>query len=313
MNNVGAINAVDKTGTKFNKLIAVERIANYKGNGKTYYKCLCECGNYIYVSNDRIGKAYSCGCETRRSKWKRIDHTGQRFGMLTVKEMLYGYKGKSTYAKCQCDCGNETIAFMGNIKKGATKSCGCYESLSKFNRKNHEKDLTGMKFGHLTVLELTEKRYENHGVGWLCECDCGNICIIRSSSLIRGHTRTCGCGKISKYEEYVEEILNSLDIQYDREFKYIDCRNRYPLPFDFHFIHNNIEYFIETQGQQHYIPVKAWDGEDRLKRTQGNDEIKRQYCIDHNIVLIRLPYTMSKDEMKQEIMNTLNPVTTTVA
>lgn len=39
---------------------------------------------------------------------RRIDHTGKRFGKLVVEEMMYGYRHKKTYAKCRCDCGNET-------------------------------------------------------------------------------------------------------------------------------------------------------------------------------------------------------------
>ena len=49
-------NSIDKTGHKFNMLTTIERLPNYKGNSKTYYKCLCDCGNFHYVSNDNLGK-----------------------------------------------------------------------------------------------------------------------------------------------------------------------------------------------------------------------------------------------------------------
>lgn len=81
-----AWNSIDKTGQKFNMLTAIERLPNYNGNGKTYYKCLCDCGNFHYVSNDNFGKTYSCGCVSKSGSSKRKDYVGQHFGNLTIKK-----------------------------------------------------------------------------------------------------------------------------------------------------------------------------------------------------------------------------------
>lgn len=53
------------------------------------------------------------------------------------------------------------------------------------------KDLTGMRFGQLTVI----KRAENIGdrCAWLCKCDCGNETMVKSIYLTTGDTRSCGC------------------------------------------------------------------------------------------------------------------------
>lgn len=53
------------------------------------------------------------------------------------------------------------------------------------------KDLTGQRFGRLTVIE----RVENHGteVAWKCQCDCGNTTKVSGHNLLRGATRSCGC------------------------------------------------------------------------------------------------------------------------
>ena len=53
-------------------------------------------------------------------------------------------------------------------------------------------DLTGQKFGKLTVIE----RAESSSTGktrWLCECECGNRKIVLRDSLRRGKTISCGC------------------------------------------------------------------------------------------------------------------------
>lgn len=57
--------------------------------------------------------------------------------------------------------------------------------MPKFN------DLTGMRFGRLTVIERVENR-GNYAM-WRCRCDCGGETITRTSSLKNGHTKSCGC------------------------------------------------------------------------------------------------------------------------
>lgn len=57
-------------------------------------------------------------------------------------------------------------------------------------------DLTGKRFGKLTVIERASNRVgkDNRSrVYWLCRCDCGNIKTIEASCLIQGHTKSCGC------------------------------------------------------------------------------------------------------------------------
>lgn len=57
------------------------------------------------------------------------------------------------------------------------------------------KDLTGMRFGKLTVLEYTNKRNLNRNILWRCLCDCGNEIYVATSCLNSGHTKSCGCEK----------------------------------------------------------------------------------------------------------------------
>lgn len=61
---------------------------------------------------------------------KFIDLTGQRFGKLTVVKRVENYTSPSgtTCAKweCKCDCGNTIYSISTPLRKGRTKSCGCY-------------------------------------------------------------------------------------------------------------------------------------------------------------------------------------------
>ena len=54
---------------------------------------------------------------------------GQKFHRLTVierAESTPGNRGKRWL--CQCECGNQTIVRNDSIKKGRSKSCGCYKN-----------------------------------------------------------------------------------------------------------------------------------------------------------------------------------------
>lgn len=59
--------------------------------------------------------------------------------------------------------------------------------------KSRVHDLTGQKFGLLTVIGIadtnTQKTY------WVCKCDCGNMKTVRSDSLLCGSIKSCGCLK----------------------------------------------------------------------------------------------------------------------
>lgn len=55
-------------------------------------------------------------------------------------------------------------------------------------------DLTGQKFGRLTVIKRVENAKDRHA-SWLCKCDCGNEKIICGKSLRSGITLSCGCLK----------------------------------------------------------------------------------------------------------------------
>lgn len=64
-------------------------------------------------------------------------------------------------------------------------------------------DLTGQKYGHLTVIEQAGRK--NGRIAWLCECECGNKTIVTSNALRTGNTKSCGCSL--KYRPTQEDWL----------------------------------------------------------------------------------------------------------
>jgi len=57
-------------------------------------------------------------------------------------------------------------------------------------------DLKNKRFGRLVVLDLSDgyvdEKYKRRG--WVCECDCGNVVLLRGDVIQRENTYGCGCG-----------------------------------------------------------------------------------------------------------------------
>lgn len=122
--------------------------------------------------------------------------TGDRFALLTViKEVPKpeNRKTKGKYYLCQCDCGNQKIIDKKGLVSGRVQSCGCLRA--KRVSEAITIDLTGQRFGRLTVLEKVDYKDtpQKCEAKWRCQCDCGNIVEVRGTSLRKGATQSCGC------------------------------------------------------------------------------------------------------------------------
>jgi hypothetical protein len=60
---------------------------------------------------------------------------GNRYGLLKVIELSEIRKSRK-YFKCVCDCGNNVIAEMTQLRMGKTKSCGCLRAIKARNNIN---------------------------------------------------------------------------------------------------------------------------------------------------------------------------------
>jgi hypothetical protein len=87
---------IDLTGGKYSRLTVVAR-AESKAR-RTYWSCLCECGNTAVVQGDYLknGKTKSCGCWQRevaratRFKHGRADKTDKAYTRETHVKRKYG-------------------------------------------------------------------------------------------------------------------------------------------------------------------------------------------------------------------------------
>ena len=180
----------DLTGARFGQLTVIER--DMSRRHEVYWKCVCDCGNERTVLDARLksGRIQDCGDRKRHpsiAKTKTIDLTGQQFGRLTVLGVSEKRLSGELSWDCLCDCGNSIAVRGSSLRSGRTRSCGCLKS-----NREATLDLTGQRFGKLTVLRRSPENVNNHSA-WVCKCDCGRETVVQGTLLRNGHTRSCGC------------------------------------------------------------------------------------------------------------------------
>ena len=57
---------------------------------------------------------------------KIINEIGNKYGFLTVIKRAENTPGGKAQWLCECDCGNQVIVKGVSLRRGDTKSCGCY-------------------------------------------------------------------------------------------------------------------------------------------------------------------------------------------
>ena len=171
-------NTIDEVGHRYG-MLTVLAPAPSLGQGARWL-CRCDCGNTVAVNGGalRAGQRKSCGCQWSRN----IKMVGQRFGRLVVTKDIVPNR-----ALCRCGCGRMLVLPKGSLRRG-TRSCGC------LRKGAHVKDLTGKRYGRLTVVRIEENSpTPSDRAQWVCRCDCGTELVVASSSLTSGHTKSCGC------------------------------------------------------------------------------------------------------------------------
>lgn len=149
---------------------------------------------------------------------KMIDLTNRVFGKLTVIRPVGSNKCGQKLWECTCECGNTTVTSSSNLIKGRTRSCGCLAHMVN--------DLTGRRFGKLTVLRQTEKKagIKKRSAYWLCKCDCGREKAVDSNSLITGNTKTCGNCSWGTYEFTPDHVIGHFKNGETLLFDYTDYK-----------------------------------------------------------------------------------------
>ena len=98
----------------------------------------------------------------------------------------------------------------------------------------------------------------------------------------------------SSGEIKIYNILTEAGLPFEEEYEFADLvsSSGRHLRYDFAVFSDDgdIDFLIEFQGKQHYMPVGKFGGARGLHRQKYNDILKRRYCLDHNLKLVSIPY-----------------------
>lgn len=151
--------------------------------------------------------------------------TGQKYNKLTAIKPTLNIIENSKCWLFKCDCGKEKEIPAGKVYNNKIKSCGCGQLRFK--------DLTGKKYGKLTVIKPISKNHSNNVI-WLCLCECGNYTEVVNSNLGKS-INSCGCLLGNKVDLKNKKFGKLLAIEHNGRNKYgkvlwrclCDCGNYY--------------------------------------------------------------------------------------
>lgn len=267
----------------------------------------CKCGSkFITDLYTFIGlKKYLCNrcssVKASKSRMKDKEYVFYENGLTPIEK----YKGVNKRIYCKTEegyyvyCSVEGIERYNNINSTIFHSCNKYviENIKLFI-KNNDLDV-----------ELLSEEYTGTHDKLKFKCSCGNIFYNNLDAFKRGIGQKCkGCGKksvISKMEESVEKYLKELNIENYREKIFVDCKDKYCLPFDFYLPQYNS--CIECQGKQHFEAIEYFGGIEHLNYVKHHDKIKKDYCNNNNIGFLEISYLDFKNnEWKEKINKTFH-------
>ena len=120
-------------------------------------------------------------------------------------------------------------------------------------------DMTGRRFGILTVIGRADRPAQGGELRWVCRCDCGNTVIAKGSHLRGGNYTSCGCLHKKKVHATLQRLPRHYVIKYGchlcadkkecakfyTENEYIVCK--YASILDPHGCYRNYEKAVERK------------------------------------------------------------------
>lgn len=256
------------------RTINLELVGEYKGfNDKMSIKCMY--GHTFDNSLKNIKKTPKCPICEKNKRELEIKENIEKNGFTLIE---YHTKGKHMVVKVKCKHGHINEMNYDNILKGNKCKVCQHRVLPSIDFIKDFIESKGYKLISENVKSATSKILIKCPLGHEYET-CWNK--------FYGDRRCPYCAN-SKGEESISETLNKLNIKFYRQYKFEDCKNVLPLPFDFYLPSCNT--CIEYDGEQHFSPVDIFGGEEGFKSLKKRDGIKTKYCEDNNIKLIRISY-----------------------
>ena len=268
-----------------------------------------KCGNEYLVAPTKFKQGRRCPICVRLN----MRRTHKEF-VKEVKDLVGNeYTVLSEYTRSKdkvkirhncTDCDNYVYEVMANnfLRGDRCPRCGGFAPKTTNIFKREVKELFGEEYSILGEYKTNkEKILMKHN-------KCNRTFYMTPHSFLVGKHRCPYCIS-SKGEEFISRYLDSLNIEYQRQYKFDDCKYKRKLSFDFAILDEETNHIllIEYDGKQHFKKVKRLKNDDEYNQrefnlTQIRDKIKTDYCKSHKgIYLLRLNYKMKDEEIMRSI------------
>lgn len=277
-------------------------LTEYKMNKSKVIVQYKSCGHIDEKTPTKLLAGQRCGiCRAKRVSQTKTNTTEdflQRLKKNNVDVILISeYTGlRNKIAVKNNRCGHRYEAIAGNVVHGS----GCPICHGMKDTERFKKELERKYPSEYTVLG----DYINNKTPIMIRHKCGHEWSVIPKNVLRA--KCCPKCILSKGETFINDYLATKNILFERQYKFDDCRNKNPLPFDFAVFINDELKLIEFDGSQHFRESNYW-GKPNKSAVLYRDAIKNKYCEENNIPLLRIPYWwLRTDRIKKEIDIFLN-------
>ena len=256
-------------------------------NGKLLWKC--KCGNEFLRTWGWMYAGKYCLCnecikkiqvENKTYTLEKAKSICSKYGLTMMDNQ---YINSTTKIHVKDSKGYEGMNTLNDINTG--RHFIVFDKRNPFYYQNlqHRLDLGGY---NCKVVSSNINKYEN--IELICECG-NHYYAIKDQIISKTPKYRCPtCSKaISNGEIAVRDWLKSHKIKFIHQYKFEDCKSKRALPFDFYLPQKNI--CIEFDGAFHFYKQK-FVTEEQFEDQKKRDKIKDEYCLTHNIKLIRIPF-----------------------
>lgn len=266
-------------------------------NNKTHIEFRCDvCGNIWKARPDNICHGYGCPkCGIESARKARTKPTNLFISQANlIHNYFYNYDkvdyiNDHTPVTITCPIHGDFIQTPANhLNKHGCPGCANNKKLSVESFIEKAKKLHRDLYDYSKIKKINGNKEKVE-----------IVCPKHGSFFQRpdNHLNGAGCPicKSSKGELLVKNILDDHNISYLRQY-YLKINNK-QVRIDFRVLLDNIEYFIEYNGRQHYVPVDRFGGEIQFQSQTERDDLVKNYCKENKIIFIELPYTDSKEDI----------------
>lgn len=253
-------------------------------NAAEKLECKCDVCGWLWHPAFANIKNSGHGCP--RCGWERTN-APRRFTQDFVRdfmkarsiELLSAYTGSMKIIQCRCEiCGHRWPTTFGNIRGGA----GCASCAGNLKKTLSDFEALAHKYGG-RILKMGKGTEDNSK--WQCR---RAHAFDRSYSSVRSCDNFCPVCSASLAERICGEVLKQL---FEKPFKKVKIRDLRGVGggyLEFDFYNKELKIALEHNGSQHYRAIRPWGGDKQLVKTRRHDELRREYCKQHGILLIEI-------------------------